>query len=139
MAAIKSQGVGIFLLGTASPQVYAEVPDVVSISGPTGTAGEIDVTALDSTAREFLISLPDEGSVDLELIWGGKTSNVAQNALRTARANQTLNTFQIRLSDSPQTKYTFTAYVTGWALSAGVDDAVKASVSLRITGPVAAS
>ena len=29
MAAIKSQGVGIFLLGTASPQIYAEIPDVV--------------------------------------------------------------------------------------------------------------
>ena len=85
------------------------------------------------------MGLPDEGSVDIEMIWGGKTSNTVQNDVRTSRADQTLRTYQIRLSDSPQTKYTFSAFCTGWALSAGVDDAVKASVSLRITGAVTAS
>lgn len=140
MAALKSQGVGIFLLDTStSPNAYNEIPDCVSISGPDGSASEIDVTALDSTAREFLMGLPDEGNVGLELIWGGETSNAQQVALRTARATQTLKTFQIRLTDSPQSTYTFTAYVTGWSLSAGIDDAVKCSVTLRITGAVTAA
>jgi len=140
MAALKSQGVGCFLYDTTvSPNAYTEIPDVVSISGPDGSASEIDVTALDSTAREFLMGLPDEGNVGLELIWGGETSNAIQVQLRSARANQTLKTFQIRLTDSPQSTYTFTAYVTGWSLSAGIDDAVKCSVTLRITGAVTAA
>jgi len=136
MAALKSQGVGIYLSDDASPEVFTEVPDVVSISGPDGSASEIDVTALDSTAKEFLMGLPDEGTVSLDLIWGGETSNTQQVALRTARANQTQKNFQIKLTDSPQSTYQFNAYVTGWSLTAGVDDAVKATVTLRITGAV---
>lgn len=137
MAALKSQGVGFFRFSAnVSPNAYTEVPDVVSITGPDGSATEIDVTALDSAAKEFLMGLPDEGTVQLELIWGGETGNAEQVALRTARANQTSNTYQIRLTDSPRSTYQFTAYVTGWSLSAGVDDAVKCNVTLRITGAV---
>lgn len=136
MAALKSQGVGIYISDTSSPEAYNEIPDVVSITGPDGSATEIDVTALDSTAKEFLMGLPDEGTVQLEMIWGGETSNTYQVALRTARASQTLKYFRILLTDSPRSTYQFSAYVTGWSLSAGVDDAVKANATLRITGAV---
>ena len=136
MAALKSQGVGIYLSDDASPEVFTEIPDVMSISGPDGSASEIDVTALDSTAKEWLMGLPDEGTVSLELIWGGETSNTQQVALRSARAAQSIKHFQIKLTDSPQSTYDFQAYVTGWSLSAGVDDAVKSNVTLRITGAV---
>jgi hypothetical protein len=139
MAALKSQGVGIFLSDKASPEVYTEIPDVMSISGPDGSASEIDVTCLDSTAKEWLMGLPDEGTVSLELIWGGETGNTQQVALRTARANQSVENFQIKLTDSPQSVYAFQGYVTGWSLSAGVDDAVKCNVTIRITGAVTAS
>ena len=136
MAALKSQGVGFFLSDLASPEVFTEVPDVVSIAGPDGSASEINVTALDSSATEFLMGLPDEGSVQLEMVWGGETSNTQQVALRTARANQSLQHAQIRLTDSPRSSYDFQFYVTGWSLSAGVDDAVKCTVTCRITGAV---
>ena len=140
MAALKSQGCLIGLWdGSASPTTYPEIPDVMSITGPDGSAAEIDVTCLDSTAKEWLMGLPDEGTVSLEMVWGGETDNAIQRQLRTARATQTLSYFQIRLTDSPQSTYTFTAYVTGWSLSLGVDDVVKASVTLRITGAVTAA
>lgn len=136
MAALKSQGCGIFLSDDASPEVFTEVPDVMSITGPDGSASEIDVTALDSVAKEWLMGLPDEGTIGLDLVWGGETNNTQQVALRTARANQSIKHFQIKLTDSPQSTYDFQAYVTGWSLSLGVDDAVKATVTLRITGAV---
>jgi hypothetical protein len=139
MAAIKSQGCGIFISDGASPEVYTEIPDVMSITGPDGSASEIDVTCLDSTAKEWLMGLPDEGTIGLDLVWGGETNNTNQVALRTARANQTITNFQMKLTDSPQSTYSFAAYVTGWSLSLGVDDAVKCTVTLRITGAVSAA
>lgn len=135
--ALKSQGVGIYILNTAvSPNAYNEIPDVNSISGPSGSAAIIDTTALDSTAKEKIMGLPDEGQVQLTMFWNGETNNPYQVALRTARAAQTLKTFQIRLTDSPQTIYQFNAYVTNWELSSGVDAAVEVNVTLEITNAV---
>jgi hypothetical protein len=134
--ALKSQGVGFFLYQDDSPETYVEVPDIMSISGPDGSASEIDVTTLDATAKQWLMGLPDEGTISLEAVWGGESSNTQQVALRTARANQSLKKGQIRLTDSPRSTYQFQFYCTGWSLSAGVDDAVKCTITLRITGAV---
>lgn len=140
MAALKSQTGGIYWLSTSvSPNAYVEIPDCVSVGGPTGSAAIIDATALDDTAKTKIMGLPDEGQVSLELIWGGETNNATQVALRTARAAQTLETFQIRLTDSPTSTYTFTGYVTNWELSFGVDDVIKANVTIEISGAVTAA
>lgn len=136
MANLKSQGCGIFLLGTASPQVYTEIGQVTSISGPDGSASEIDVTSLSSQAKEYILGLPDEGSVTLSTIVDHATTANQHSALWSARSSQSLRTFQIRLSDSPQTTLTFAAFVSGFSHSLGVDDAVKADISLRISGAV---
>ena len=56
MANLKSQGCGIRIFDTtASPNAYAEIGQVISISGPDGSASEIDVTNLASSAKEFVI------------------------------------------------------------------------------------
>jgi hypothetical protein len=138
MAALKSQGSGFWLSDGASPEVYTEVPDVTSVTGPDGTSTEIDVTALDSTAKEFLVGLPDSGNITVEMIWGGEPSpQTNQNLLRTAWTSQSLQSGQVRLSDSPQTKYQFSFYVMGWSLSGlEPDGAARATVTCRITGAV---
>lgn len=138
MAALKSQGSGFWLGSGASPQVFTEVPDVVSVTGPDGSASEIDVTALDSTAKEFLIGLPDSGSVQVEMIWGGENSpQTNQELLRAAWQSQAVQTAQVRLSDSPQTKYQFDCYIMGWSLSGlEPDGAAHATITARITGAI---
>lgn len=137
MANLRSQGAGIFMSDLASPEVYTEIAQVVSISGPDGSAAEIDVTALDSAAKEWLMGLPDEGSVTIETIHD--PANAQHEALRAARADQSIQNFQIKLTDSPQTVYSMSCYITGFSMNLGVDDAVKASYTLRITGPVTKS
>jgi len=140
MAALKSQGSAISYLDTSvSPNAYVAIPDVINITGPSGSATIIDATALDDTAKNKIMGLPDEGQVQMSLIWGGETSNAAQVFVRTSRASQTLVTFKITLTDSPQSTYTFTAYVTGWSLSTAVDDLTKADVTLEISGAVTAA
>ena len=137
MAALKSQGASISRLDTVvSPNVYVAIPKATTIGGPSGSAAVIPITSLDSTAVEKIMGLPDEGQVSLGLIWQGETSNAVQVALRTDRATQTLQTFQIKLTDSPQSTYQFTAYVTNWELDVGVDSVTTVNVVLEITGAV---
>ena len=135
MAALKSQGTQVAVCEAAtSPLVFAPITQVVSWSGPDGAASEIDVTAIDSAAKEFIMGLPDEGSLSLECIHD--PNETSHETLRAARANQTLMTFQISLTDSPQTTYTVDGYVLGFTLSAGVDDKVGATYNIRLTGAV---
>lgn len=105
----------------------------MTISGPDGSASEIDVTNLASSAKEFVVGLPDEGSVSLEVSFD-YAGSIQHDTLYAARTSQVLQNFQIRLSDSPRTTIAFSAYVTQFSLSLGVDDKVGATFGLRITG-----
>ncbi|MDB4312007.1 phage tail protein [bacterium] len=134
MANLLSQGTGIYISDLASPEVFSEIGQVMTISGPDGSASEIDVTNLSSTAKEFVIGLPDEGSVSLEVSFDYQSATAGHDTLHTARISQILQHFQIRLSDSPRTVVDFQAYVTQFSLSLGVDDKVQATFGLRITG-----
>ena len=136
MANLKSQGCTLSRQSTASPQVYAAVGQVVSIGGPSGTTGEIDVTSLSSTAKEFIPSLPDWGSVDCEIIFDQATTANLHQELWDDFSAQTVGSYKITLTDSPQTTFTFSAFVSQFALSIAIDDKVGASVSLRITSSV---
>lgn len=134
MANLKSQGCGIRISDGASPGVFTDIGQVISISGPDGSASEIDVTNLASAAKEFVIGLPDEGSVQLEVVFDYASATAGHDTLHAARAAQTADEYQIFLSDSPETVIGFTAYCTTFSLSLGVDDKVGATFGLRITG-----
>jgi len=62
--------------------------------------------------------------------------NAAHAALRTLRANQTIEDFQITFTDSPLTNWQFQAFVLGFEISNAVDDVTKASITLRVSGAV---
>lgn len=133
MAKLKSQGTTIWYLNTTvSPYAYVQIGQVVGINGPDGSTGEIDVTDLDSNAKEFVASLPDWGSVSLDTIWDPKlTSHLF---LWNAFSDQATDTYQIRLANSPQSKITFDAFPNAHPVSLAVDDKVGATIGLRVTG-----
>ena len=133
-SALDSQGVTLSYGSGASPQVWTAIPEISNIQGPGGQANEIDVTDLDSTAKEFRMGLQDEGSITLDMFY--IPSNTAHAALRTARANQTLTTFRLIFTGSPTNSWTFDAFVLGFEISNSVDDVTKASVTLRVSGAV---
>jgi len=137
-SALDSQGMVIQWQNTGvSPNVYTTIPEVQEMSGPGGQANEIDVTDLSSTAKEFRMGLQDEGQISLTMTW--IPTNTVHSGLRTDRANQTLRSFKILFTDSPQTTWTFSAFVLGLEMSAGVDDVVKATVTLRVSGSITQS
>lgn len=132
-SALSSQGVTV-QVSTGSPTEYSTIPEVMTINGPSGSATVIDVTDLASAAKEKTMGLADEGQVTLEINY--IPDNSVHEILRAARAAKTLGEFQITWTDVTTTIYRFFAYVTGFAVTAGVDQSLKASVTLEITGAI---
>ena len=135
--ALKSQGVLFEVSLAGSPNVWREVGEVTTIGDvDSGDASDIDVTHLQSEAKEYLIGLKDSGVITLEgnLVIG----DLGQIQLQQARNDETPRDFRMTLTDSaPATVLTFTAYVKKYGTSAGVDSKLPFNVSLRVTGPVA--
>lgn len=133
-SALTSQGMTFGRGDAASPEVYTTIPEITTISGPGGSASEIDVTDLSSTAKEFRLGLQDEGSISFTINY--IPGNTVHAGLRTDRAASTLRNFRIAFTDSPQTTWTFAGYVNGFTVDNGVDNVTTASVTIRISGVI---
>lgn len=107
-----------------------EINNVVSFSGFDGQANEIDVTNLQSTAKEYLLGLQDFGTVTLEC--HPDLTDTGQGLLRTAKAAGTTKTFKVTFANS--WSITFAAKVQAAPMSGGVDAAFEGSFQLRVTG-----
>lgn len=125
--ALKTQGTTLTWNGV-------RVGDILSFSGPGGEASEIDVTDLDSVAKEFKVGLPDNGQVTIEVNLDPTDS--AQNSLWDDRVSGTKRTAVITLTDSGSTTLTFEAYCKGFAINGEADGKVTASITLRVSGAI---
>lgn len=116
-----------------SPLVYTEVKEVTNFTGFDGQANEIDVTHLQSAAKEFIMGLQDFGTFKVDV--NHLPADAGQVLLRAAKADRVKRTFRATFSDASTA--IFDAYVLSNPVSGGVDAKVDASFSLRITGAVA--
>lgn len=133
--AIETQGTVIQVTDGGSPTEYQTIPNVTDFSGPGGQASVIDASSLASTRREKLMGLADEGQFSMTLNWD--PDSTVHQLLRTLRNNRTAAEFKITLADDTPVSGTFTGYVLGVTLSGGVDQVVKAAVTVEISGEIA--
>jgi len=125
--AVESFGVVLHWNGNA-------IAEVISASGPGGAATVGDISHLGSTAVEKMVFIPDEGQLTLEVNW--YDGDTAQDALKADRASRTKRTVNLFLTDGSGTILTFNAYCMTFAMSAGVGQQVKGSITLEIDGVV---
>jgi len=118
-----------------SPETFNDVPQIKSISGlGSGQSQEIDVTDFDSTGKEFVQGLKDEGSVSIDMVYD--PNDTQQTRLETIRSNQETTNFKIVLSDTNNTNFEFAGFITSFEKTLEEDDVMRASVSIRITGAI---
>lgn len=131
--AIRAQGT-IFAIDTSvsGGPTYTAIKNIKSFSGMDGSSSEIDVTNLDSPAKEYRVGLEDNGQFNIEL--DRDMSDIGQTALLAARDSQESKLFKLSLSNGVFA--TFTGFVKKFSLSGGVDAVVKGSVDIRISGSV---
>lgn len=118
--------------GTATPQAYTKIDGMLSFDGFDGAADELDDTDLDSTAKEFISGIKDEGKFGFE-IKVIKTSP-GQTALRAARASGLITPFKLTLPDGSVASWS--ALVKTIPSSGGVNAILKGKVDTKISGPV---
>jgi hypothetical protein len=118
--------------GTATPVAWTQIKNIKTFSGMDGSATDIDTTNLQSTAKEFLQGLQDEGAFAMELDLD--TADAGQIALLAARTAGTAKSIKLTLPNAATA--TFTGYVKKASASGGVDAPLKRSVDIKITGPV---
>lgn len=133
LAGVDSSGYTTYTSGgTATPVTYTKVANVSSFSGFDGSAADIDVSNLDSTAKEYRIGLAEPGAFTMELQLD--TTDAGQQALLSNQSAQTVRSFKMTLPNAAVA--TFNAYVKKVTATGGVDQVVGRSVDLKISGPI---
>lgn len=122
-----------FQRGTGTPLTYSDIAEVTDLKGPGMKVDAIEATGYDSDgAKEYIGGLLDGGEVSLELNF--VPTDTGHVALRTAFMAKNVGDYQIVFPDTPSTKWSFQALITGFELATPVDDKVTATVTLQITG-----
>lgn len=129
---IDTTGKTITAAGTATSATFTNIANVRTFSGFDGSASEIDVTNLDSIAKEFRLGLTDPGQFTFEIDYD--SANAGHTALRAKQVSGALSNFKLTLPNAAV--ITFTAYVKKFSLGGGVDAVAKTAVDLRISGAV---
>lgn len=132
--ALETQGVQFKRGDGGNPESFTAVGKVVSFQGPGGTANVIDVTSLESTARQKLMGIADEGQFTLEV--NLRTDDTQQMGLKNDRTSRTLRNFELILTDVGTTTLSFAGYVLGFSISGAVDDKISASITIEVDGAV---
>jgi hypothetical protein len=131
--AIETQGTKLYVSDAGSPQSYTQVKELVSFTAFDGEAAEIDITNLDSTAKERLMGLQDWGRLSGEFNY--VRGDAGQAIMLTAKRDRTKRAFKFQLSDDYY--YEFEGFVMNAPISGGVDAKTDRSFSILITGDVA--
>jgi hypothetical protein len=114
----------------ASPQVWTTVAEVLRIGQVGSSAPEVDVTNLDSTAKEYIGGLPDGAQVEFEFNWIKSTQ---QTTLRDAVGD----TVMFQLTWPGSSSATFAFVVLGFNMAETTPESqLTASISGRITGDI---
>ncbi len=104
----------------------------ISISG--GDRPDIEVTAINDTARKFVQDLPNAETVSFTLAYdSGDTQHAA---LRTAWSNSTATPFSIVLSDTGAEVGAFVGYVKQFQPKADKGAFVSCDVQITVSGGI---
>lgn len=120
--------------GGSPTEVFTTVAEVKSIQGPGLSMETIDATHMESPNgyREWLPSFKDAGEVSFDCNFLPADTN--QQGLVEDFEDRVLRNWKLVFPNTDTTTWAFAAYVTGFSVSAAIDDILMASVTLRISG-----
>lgn len=119
-------------LSVTIASVLTPVAELTNIGGLSLDSDEIDVTTHDSTEgwREFVQGLKDGGSFDVEGIY---MADASQKGLVTLLGAGTVGACEI-VFPSTLGKWTFNGFVKSFATDGPMDDALKFTATIRVSG-----
>ncbi len=131
---IDTQGTILKIGDSGSPEAFTTIPNIVDIDGPSAAATEKDATTLASTAIESRPGLVDWGSLNLEMMWDER--DTVHAGMRADFNAKTVRNFQLIDAGSPTKTYSSTGWIKTLPANYSLNELVRASVEIRLTGPL---
>lgn len=147
---ILTQGTELWVLDTtASPDALLKIANATGFNDFGEQADDIEVTNLDSTAKEFVTGLPDNGELTLPI----NVADVASHRWLKANvgtgqrfqfcigysdgtADPTIGSGPVITAPASRTSDIFEASVKSFRKSASGNEVVRGTVTLRISGAI---
>lgn len=123
----------ILKISVGSPTSFLVIGNAHDITFNNGTSAEVDVTNLTSTWKEFLLGLPDGGTVTATI--DTDLGDVGQAAAYAAKNARTACDLQIILPGGTTPTAQCRGFVKKFDFNTGVDAPVRTSFEFRVTGP----
>ena len=121
--------------GTLTPATYTAIANIRSFSDfESGSAAEIDVTNMASTAKEYRLGLVDNGSFSMTI--DHSNADTGQAALQARRLDGVSTNMKVILPTGTTPTASFAGLVKKFTKSASVDGVVTASVDVRVNGAI---
>lgn len=119
--------------GVDGTEVFSTIAEVKTISGPNTSSQVIDVTHMESddNTREFLPTLIDPGEMSFGLNF--LPGNASHVSLRTDQKNRTRRNWKLVFTNAAATTYSFAGYVTGFSITAEIENALQAQCNIKLT------
>jgi len=123
------------LSSMASPEVFTTIAEVLRC-GPIGSTNpEVDVTNLDSTAKEYIAGLADGNTIEFDMNF--LAGNTQQASLRTSQAAGSTVNMRMIWQTSPNTQADFALVLLGFEMGETTpEQQVTATASGRISGSI---
>jgi len=151
--ALKTQGTELFMKkGTGTGATIVNIAEIRSMDGiGGGSTDTIDVTDWNSTAKEKLTGLTDNGELTMECNFGSQTS---MQEIYTKRASAEVTNFWLAFSDgstdvaiaagtvtvpTTRTVFPFSGTVKQIVLQGQQNDAWRARVTVEVSGAITPS
>lgn len=120
--------------GVAAPQTFSKIGNVQDFTPDGGTANVIDVTNLDSVAKEKRMGLQDFGNY--ALTYDSDDTDAGQLALIAARAAQSVVVFKTVYPGGLKTRAFQGGVQKVTEPVAGVDKVLRSTATIVVTGPI---
>lgn len=120
----------------ASPEVFADIEEVLAVTGFGKSNNLLDVTNFDSPAgtMEYIAGLADGAEMNISANYVNGTQ---QLALKSAVDAQATRNFRIVNSNqSPAEQFSFAAVCKDWNIEPSATDQNQISYVLKITGDI---
>lgn len=121
---------------TLEGHTMQNIGHVVSFNGPGMSAAVIDVTDLQSTAKEKLMGVYDGGQVSLSVVFDNETSNANLHLeLQDDMRARTKRHFDIRFTEVATIvgSVYYEGYVVGFTPTGSVDNALMADITFAVS------
>jgi hypothetical protein len=131
----EASGVNKTIIG----HTMSTIGQITAFNGPAISAAIIDVTNLQSTAKEKLVAVRDEGQLSITINLDPTVDADQHMSLKDDLRNRTRRMFDIRFTDVgtslPSACY-FAGYVNGFNPSGGLDKQLTAEITIALTSAI---